>query len=146
MSTDACSEANQHVSICTIGVFRIKDSIWTHTLTQPATGEFQTFFTKVLVINVAVLVVLSHCLVLKSADHASAGTFFWHVTTCVTRTCILGTHVLLWQISTEAGTKLKMSFSILVISLFIIFILVVEILGSTFYFTPTMAPWKGSNC
>lgn len=120
MSTDACSEANQHVSICTIGVSRIKDSIWTHTLTQTVTGKFQTCFTKMLVVNVAVLVVLSHCLVLKSAGYASAGMFLWHVTTCV-----LGTHVLLWQISTEARTKLKMSFCILVISLFIIFILVV---------------------
>lgn len=75
MSTDACSEANQHVSICTIGVSRIKDSIWTHNLTQLVNGEFQTCFTKMLVVNVAVLVVLSHCLVLKSADYASAGMF-----------------------------------------------------------------------
>lgn len=47
----------------------------------PVTGEFQIHFTKVLVVNDAVLVVLSHCLVQKSAYYASAGMVLRHVTT-----------------------------------------------------------------
>lgn len=77
-------------------------------------------------VNDAVLVVLSLCLVQKSAYYTSAGMFLGRITSQPVGSAVfsyrrylfshrpfsVAAHVLLQQFSTEAGKELKMSFSI----------------------------------